>query len=282
MVFKEGKCDTETHNKCYNGDSNKKLAFIFKSKLTVKLQLINKLQNNTKKIIETMICDNSKNKKYQNEVIFSVKEVDNNRRTSEKLNFPIVEFVFDEKILMQSNLNLNEEHEKQQNELKLQLSPTSSITSSTSSSSAALDTRSASTSSLDTNEVALREKRPIHDHHPKTINLITNHSKQPEMQILKLTRTVDRSISEQPTRKENHNLNGWNRRSKLGNENEKELNFIFQRMYYRYKNSLPPSPISPTSKKVSIKELTRSISEHTNATTNIDTYRKNGRLCSDC
>ena len=264
MVFKQNNFESYIKNN----------DFTFNNKLTVRLRLINRFQN-SQKIINTMIRNNNNNKKYQNEVIFNMQNNDKIKieKQEQMLNFPIVEFVFDEQLLVQcrNKCSLPEVNLKQgrrrfvtrkEYEIKEPLSPTSS----TSSSSAAIDTQSASTSSLD--EMKYEVKSPS-----KTINLISNESK-PEMQILKLTRAVDQNQDEHTARRDNENydrLNGWNRRSKLGCENEKELQFIFQRMYYRYKSSLPPSPKSKTM------PVTKS-----NNTAAIETYRKNGRLCSNC
>jgi hypothetical protein len=248
-----------------NFEINKTNDFTFNNKLALRLRLINRFQN-SQKIIDKMI-----RKKYQNEVILKMENNDN------QLNFPIVEFVFDEQLLIQCKNKCAEVDLKQgkrfvtRKEYEINeppLSPTNSLISSTSSSSSAvLDSRSTSSSSLD----ELKSQS-------KTINLISNNSK-PEMQILKLTRAVDKNYDEKSTRqvdesnKDFDRLHNWNRRSKLGFENEKELQFIFQRMYYRYKSSLPPSPTSKSMSPITKSKSTPS---------KIETYRKNGRLCSNC
>ncbi len=252
-----------------NFEINKTNDFTFNNKLALRLRLINRFQN-SQKIIDKMI-----RKKYQNEVIL---KMENNDNKMNQLNFPIVEFVFDEQLLNQCRNKCSEVDLKQgkrfvtRKEYEINepsLSPTNSLISSTSSSSssAALDSRSTSSSSLD--ELKTQSK---------TINLISNNSK-PEMQILKLTRAVDKNHDEKSSRQDDENykdfdrLHNWNRRSKLGFENEKELQFIFQRMYYRYKSSLPPSPTSKSMSPITKSKSTPS---------KIETYRKNGRLCSNC
>ncbi len=242
--------------------------------------------------------------------------------------FPIVEFVFDEKLLKsKSTLNYPDVAIHQQDKTRLMLplnekrstvnivkrrekrtstiieESVFSLSSPSSSETSSSETPSSSTSSFNS---TFDENKSKSLAQLKTIKLVSNEV-NPNLHVVRLHRAE--VINETPVPQQRHNRQeinnsqqqelqqhkdesynrqqgkkNWRRLSKVGNENVRELNDIFLRIYYRNKDTLQsqqdPSFLAQTRRSATNSESYDEM--YNNNNNNNTTYRKHGKLCSDC